>query len=200
MRSSFLGWYGGGYGWWTSPDLSFSIMTNIRRPWGRYSGVPVIWRHLPRSDCIRFSRTRRPFVPSGPLDPVRFLPLLLSAPPSPSRLLFSSFGLLRRSLIRHRPVGSLLSLWRLPLEQAPGFLGDRVQVCFCPFSQCKNAHPEITPYHKNLHLRFNISRSSIDPCPPFRAKRTDKALNNLRLKTDRRFSRAEPPPRAPGPG
>ena len=30
------------------------------------------------------------------------------------------FRLLRRSLFRHRPVDSLLSLWRLALEQAPG--------------------------------------------------------------------------------
>ena len=82
-------------------------------------------------------------------------------------------------------------------------LGSRATVfksAFVPFLQCKNARPEITPYHKKSHLRFHISRSSIDPCPPFRAKRTDKAGNNLRLKIGRRFSRAEPPSRAPGPG
>jgi len=28
--------------------------TNIRRPWGRYSGVSVIGRELPRCGCIRF--------------------------------------------------------------------------------------------------------------------------------------------------
>ena len=155
----------------------------------------------PEEWCIRFSRTRRPLcAASGPLDPVRFLPLLLSAPPSPSRLLFSPFRLLRRSLFRHRPVGSLLSLWRLGLEHAPGFLCASVQACFCAPLQCKNARPEITPNLTGIHLRFHISLSSIDPCPPFRAKRTHKAHYNLRLKTDRRFSRAEPPSRAPGPG
>ena len=39
---------------------------NIRRPWGRYSGVPVIWRQLPRSGCIRFCRP-----PSRAVDPAR---------------------------------------------------------------------------------------------------------------------------------
>ena len=156
------------------------------------TGTPEEW-------CIRFSRTRRPVVASGPLDPVRFLPLLLSAPPSPSRLLFSPFRLLRRSLFRHRPLGSLLSLWRLGLEHAPGFLCASVQACFFAPLQCKNAHPEITLNLSGPGLRFNISLSSIDPCPPFRAKRSDKGGDNLRLKTGRRFSRAEPPPRAPGP-
>ena len=75
-----------------------------------------------------------------------------------------------------------------------------VQVCFRALLPCKNARPEITPYHKKAQLRFKISCSSIDPCPPFRAKRSDKAHYNLRLKIGRRFSRAEPPSRAPGPG
>ena len=34
------------------------------------------------------------------------------------------------------------------------------------------------------HLRFKISVSSIDPCPPFRAKRKDQADFNDRLKID----------------
>ena len=75
-----------------------------------------------------------------------------------------------------------------------------VQVSFCGLLQCKNAHPEITPNLSGPGLKFNISLSSIDRCPPFRPKRKDKGGDNLRLKTDRRFSRAEPPSRAPGPG
>ena len=150
--------------------------------------------------CIRFARTRRPFAASGPLDPVRFLPLLLSAPPSPSRLLFSPFRLLRRSLFRHRPVGSLLSLWRLGLEHAPGFLCASVQACFCPLLQCKNARPEITPNLTGPGLRFKISLSSIDPCPPFRAKRPVKPPNTLAPEKWSHFYISEPPSRAPGPG
>ena len=41
---------------------------NIRRPWGRYSGVPVIWRQLPRSGCIRTSAVR-PAERSTQLEP-----------------------------------------------------------------------------------------------------------------------------------
>ena len=53
--------------------------------------------------------------------------------------------------------------------------------------------PETTRNPSATRLRFQISLSSIDPCPPFHAKRTDKAGHNLRLKTDRRFSRQSRP-------
>ena len=104
----------------------------------------MIWRQLPRSGCIRFSRTCVAlFVASGPLDPVCFLPLLLSAPPFHCSLLFSPFRLLRRSLFRHRPVGSLLSLWRLGLEQAPGIPVIRVfKSVFVPFYNVKMHIPK----------------------------------------------------------
>ena len=58
------------------------------------------------------------------------------------------------------------------------FQGAVFKSAFVPFLQCKNAHPEITPNLSGLGLRFNISLCSIDPCPPFRAKRTDKAPDN----------------------
>ena len=68
-----------------------------------------------------------------------------------------------------------------------------VQVCFSPLSPCKNGHPDTTRNPSGIHLRMKISVSSIDRCPPFRAKRTDKAGQNLRPKIDRRFSRQSSP-------
>ena len=48
------------------------------------------------------------------------------------------------------------------------------QVCFSPLSPCKNGHPETTRNPCATRLRFQISVSSIDRCPPFRAKRQSK--------------------------
>ena len=69
-----------------------------------------------------------------------------------------------------------------------------VQVCFSPLSPCKNGHPETTRNPSATRLRFQISLSSIDRCPPFRAKRTDRGGNNNRLKNLCNFFPAEPPP------
>ena len=86
------------------------------------------------------------------------------------------------------------------LNMRLGFGGTVFKSAFVPFLQCKNAHPEITPYHKNLHLRFKISLSSIDPCPPFRATRPVKAGTSLAPDKWSHFYISEPPSRAPGPG
>ena len=69
-----------------------------------------------------------------------------------------------------------------------------VQVCFSPLSPCKNGHPETTRNPCATGLRLQISLSSIDRCPPFRAKRTDRGGNNNRLKNLCNFFPAEPPP------
>ena len=88
--------------------------------------------------------------------------------------------------------------WR---ERAPKCSWRRVfKSAFLPLKPCKNARPEITPNRSGIWLRFNISLSAIDRCPPFRAKRKDKAPYTELLKTGHRISRAKPPSRAPGPG
>ena len=103
---------------------------------------------------------------------------------------------LARSSRQPRPV---LDFAVSPRDQAPqDFIPElSVQVCFSPLSPCKNGHPETTRNPSATRLRFQISLSSIDRCPPFRAKRTDKAgdtfSDNLRPKTDRRFSRQSRP-------
>ena len=52
---------------------------------------------------------------------------------------------------------------------------------FAPFPS-SNRGPDTTPNPRLPHLRLKISVSSIDRCPPFRAKRKDKGGFNLRVK------------------
>ena len=155
---------------------------------------------LPRSGVYGSRGRALPPLPPRALLILFAFRLILAVPPFPCRLLLSPFRLLRRSLFRHRPVGSLLSLWRLGLEQAPGSRGAVFKSAFIPFLQCKNAHPEITPNLSAPRLRFKISLSSIDPYPPFHAKRPVKASDTLAPEKWSHFYISEPPPRAPGPG
>ena len=182
---------------------------------------------LPRSGVYGSRGRVAPLPPRALLILFAFC-LILSAPPSPSRLLFKTahpsdgrrWCVCPTPPVPHNestyewadaaderstqlePCGTYhnLPVYAFGATKSATAPGGGVQVCFCAPLQCKNARPEITPNLSGTGLKFNISLSSIDPCPPFRAKRTDKAGNNLRLKTGRRFSRAEPPSRAPGPG
>ena len=94
-----------------------------------------------------------------------------------------------------RPLPPALDFAVSPRDQTPqDFIPAlSAQGCFSPLSPCKNGHPETTRNPSATRLRFQISLSSIDRCPPFHAKRTDKAGDNLRPKTDRRFSRQSRP-------
>ena len=155
---------------------------------------------------------------------VRLGPLILSAMshpfrpffPSPSPV-FSPFqpaqpsSLLSRSSLFRRILPASPSLPTIPSASswfgrhitkriASGSRGRVFKSAFLPLKPCKNARPEITPNPSLIHLRFNISLSSIDRYPPFRAKRQSKGPDNKLLKTDHRISRSEPPSRAPGPG
>ena len=150
----------------------------------------MIGRKLPRSGCIRFRccGSRNSWIPLTIMNACLLvcswsvlcaLPLAFLARPS-------------------RPPRPVLDFAVSPRDQAPqGWRWspcDSVQVCFSPLSPCKNGHPETTRNPSATRLRFQISLSSIDRCPPFRAKRTDRGGNSNRLKKQCNFFPAEPPP------
>ena len=67
---------------------------------------------------------------------------------------------------------------------------------FPPFPACKIACPETMPNPQKAHPKMKISLSSIDPCPPFRAKRQSKGGNALAPEKWPHFYISEPPSRA----
>ena len=147
----------------------------------------MIGRELPRCGCIRFRccGSRNYWIP---LTIMNACLLVCSC----SVLCALPLAFPARSSRQPRPV---LDFAVSPRDQAPQHFipALSVQVCFSPLSPCKNGHPETTRNPSATWLRFQISLSSIDRCPPFRAKRTDRAGRNLRPKTDRRFSRQSRP-------
>ena len=65
-----------------------------------------------------------------------------------------------------------------------------------PLPPLKMARPDTTPNPSLIGLRMKISVSSIDPCPPFRARRPAKGGARLATKKWSHFYISEPPPRA----
>ena len=58
----------------------------------------------------------------------------------------------------------------------------RAQVPLFPLPPLKMARPDTTPNPKKPHLRMKISVSSIDPCPPFRARRQSEGGDHFSTK------------------